>query len=183
MKKENFTTKIISLTLSLFLIFSAGGYVFIYQQLISLNRFYIHAAIDEDDFDKDIIILSFMKSDIESGNIDFQWMHKKEFRYHGKMYDIVERAETKDSIYFYVYCDDTEDLLVSNFNRHFDDDKKNKKQNSPASNIKIPVSDLFCNSQNGFPLLKYRNYFPPFIESSYSFTELEVPTPPPKSAA
>ncbi len=181
MKIGSISNKIIAVTIGLFLILSSGGYVFIYQQLITINRIYVYASIGNDVFDEEVLILSFQKSDVESGNISFQWINKNEFRYHGKMYDIVESAEINDSIFFYVYCDNTENLLENNFNCYIEDEKKNNKQNSYFNNIKILVYDLFYISQSGFPQLKFTNSFPPFTPDGYSFTDLDIPLPPPKS--
>ena len=181
MKIGSISNKIIAVAIGLLLILSSGGYVFIYQQLITINRIYVYTSIGKDVFDDEALILSFQKSDIESGNISLQWINKNEFRYHGKMYDIVESAEIKDSIFFHVYCDNTENLLESNFNCYMEDEKKNRKQNPYFNNLTINICDLFHNAQADFPQLKFTNSLPPFTPGQYSFTDLEIPLPPPKS--
>ena len=177
----NLSTKIIAVTVGLLLTLSAGGYVFIYQQLITINRIYVLASIEEDDSDENVLALSFKRSDIESGNICLQWKNKNEFRYNGNMYDILDKVETSDSIFFYVYCDDIENLLESNFYCYIEDEKKNSKQNSYFNTIKTPVCDLFCIFETCFPQLDFTNSFPPLTPDHYLFTDLEILIPPPKS--
>ena len=41
-----------------------------------------------------IELLIFNKEDIENNKIDFRWIHSREFKYNGDMYDIVTKEET-----------------------------------------------------------------------------------------
>lgn len=47
----------------------------------------------------------------------FKWKHSKEFKYQGKMYDIVKRKQTGDEITYLVWQDDEETIINSKIKR------------------------------------------------------------------
>ncbi|MDZ7626016.1 MAG: hypothetical protein U5J96_16410 [Ignavibacteriaceae bacterium] len=47
-----------------------------------------------------IELLIFNKEDIENNKIDFRWIHSREFKYNGDMYDIVTKEETDKQLIF-----------------------------------------------------------------------------------
>jgi len=173
--------KIIAIVAALVLIYNSSGYVLVYQQLIQLTKNYIHNAIEKKEIDEEIILLSFKKSDIEEGKIDFKWKHKKEFRYNGGMYDIVERIDTADSVHFYCFYDHKENLLESNFNKHFDKENEDKKHNSAGRALLAQqITDLFFVTSDLFYTQESKLTYSPYLEKGNSLNEPEVPSPPPK---
>ena len=64
----------------------------------------IMAGIDHDE----LTLLKFSKSEATA---ELKWKHSKEFKYKGEMYDVVNRAESKDSIFFYCWWDKKETAL------------------------------------------------------------------------
>ncbi|HSP87585.1 MAG TPA: hypothetical protein VLN45_05595, partial [Ignavibacteriaceae bacterium] len=132
MFRINISKKIIAIAAILILIYNSSGYVLVYHQLILFTKNSIYKAIEKKEIHEKIILLSFKKSDIENGKVDFKWKHKKEFKYKGGMYDIVDRFETKDSIHFYCFLDHKEKQLEENFNKHFEKERDDKKSKSTS---------------------------------------------------
>jgi hypothetical protein len=173
--------KIISVAAVLILIYNSCGYVFVYQQLIHFTKKSIHASIEKKSIHEKIILLSFKKSDIEQGKVDFKWKHKKEFRYKGGMYDIVERIETEDSIHFYCFYDHKENLLEANFSKHFERERDDKKHSSSGRILLAQqITDLFSVIPFLFYLQESKLSYSLFLEKGSSINEPEIPSPPPK---
>ena len=181
MFRINTNKKIIAVFAALVLIYNSSGYVLVYQQLIHFTKSYIHSAIEKKEIHEKIILLSFKKSDIEQGKVDFKWKHKKEFRYKGGMYDIVERIETEDSIHFYCFYDHKENLLEANFNKHFERERDDKKHNSSGRILLAQqIIDLFSFMPYLLYLQESKLSYTLFLQKGSSINEPEIPSPPPK---
>src|SRR4030067_1306808 len=165
MLRINASKKIIALIAALTLIYNSSGYVLVYQQLIHFTKVDIHSSIQKKEIDAEIILLSFKKSDIEKGKVDFKWKDKKEFRYNGGMYDIVEKTETEDSIHLYCFYDHKENLLEANFNKHFEREKKDK--NSSRTLIELQLTYLFPIYRDIKPLVKADGNLFPYLVKGY----------------
>ena len=73
---------------------------------------------------------SFMKSNIPENKIEiikvdinskyFQRIHAKEFRFHGKLYDIIKEVPYKDLTVFYCINDKKEEQLLEDISKIFD---------------------------------------------------------------
>jgi hypothetical protein len=173
--------KIISLTAVILLLFNTGGYIIIYQQLIFLNRNDIQTKIANDEINEDLILLSFKKSDIQNGKIDFRWKHSKEFKYKSDMYDVVEKSETKDSISFFCYRDIKEKKYEESFNKHYENENGSEKQIPDAKIIsKIKLGDLFATGIFNLAQKISKRIFPLSLEHNVYFNEIDIPSPPPK---
>lgn len=57
---------------------------------------------------EELIYMAFSKNDIKT---KLNWKHSKEFELNGEMYDIVERRETSDSAFYWVWWDKEETEL------------------------------------------------------------------------
>ena len=64
-----------------------------------------------------IELLIFNKDDIENNKIDFRWIHSREFKYNGDMYDIVTKEETAEQLIVYVINDTKEKKLEEEFEK------------------------------------------------------------------
>ncbi len=173
--------KIVSFTAVILLLFNTGGYIIIYQQLIILNRYNIQSEIENDEINEELMQLSFKKSDMENGNIDFNWKHKREFRYNGEMYDVVEKTETQDSISFYCYRDIKEKKYEENFDKHYENENGNEKQIPYGKFLsKIKLGDLFSAGIFNLTQKISKHIFPPGSKHKIYFAEIDIPFPPPK---
>ena len=124
----------------------------------------------------------FNKDDIKYKRINFQWIHSKEYRYNGDMYDIFEKSEDDSLFYFYVINDTKEKELEEKFNKKVEENSTDSKQNQNENN---PLKNLYSE------LLKSRKSMPDdnselkydflFI-NDYISAWLDVPTPPPRKS-
>ena len=127
-----------------------------------------------------IEILIFNKEDIQKGKIDFKWIHSREFKYNGDMYDIVKKEETAEQLIVYCINDTKEKKLEEDFKREIENNTSNKQQKSENNNsfktllaeaVSEPVSKL-----DEVKKLKYGfNYFE-FYKPIYT----EILSPPPE---
>lgn len=60
-----------------------------------------------------LLLLKFSKNDLKNGKLNLKFIHSKEFNFNGKMYDIVEVIEEKDSVAYLCYLDIKEMLFIS----------------------------------------------------------------------
>ena len=116
---------------------------------------------------------------ISSGNSGkIKWMEEdKEFRYNGKMYDVVKIKKVNDTTYYYCFNDEKESKLLS----HLDNLVKEQTGNSKSRTIqKKQVTDyffqqiLFAQFVSKEPI-KYFSY-----SSVYKSVIKDVLSPPPK---
>lgn len=173
--------KITAIIAALILLYNSSGYILVYQQLIMLTKYSNHLAIERKQVKEKIILLSFLKSDIENKTIDFIWKHSKEFKFNGSMYDIVDRIDTEDSVHFYCFLDKKENKLKADFNKHFEHNKEDKKNNSSGrALLALQVMDMFSNNTTLNPITCSNKKYSPYFEQGYLCNEPEIPSPPPK---
>lgn len=115
-------------------------------------------------------------------NTKLQWIHSKEFRYNGEMYDIVKLIETPDSIHYYCWWDKEETELnnkISNVLNHiFSDNPQSKKMLSKSFSflgVFYEIVKVFDSLINESYLLMY------FHSSESTISQSCKPiTPPPQ---
>ena len=123
--------------------------------------------------------LVFNKEDILNGKINFTWIHSREFKYNGDLYDIVEKKETDEQLIIYVINDTKEKKLELEF-------EKRVHKNS-TDNKNLPTILKYCSSitepaqvnQVNFAL-EYQSAFDCPFYNSYNSLHLEIPSPPPR---
>ncbi len=118
-KFQNIILVLIALTFS----FNSFGFIFYFLVERENLKEKTNKEIYEKKSHNKIEVLTFSLSDYKSGNI-VQRIDKKEFRYLGKMYDIVKEEVHAESIEFHCIHDEKEDKLEmeygSNIQKHFD---------------------------------------------------------------
>lgn len=129
-----------------------------------------------------IELIIFNKEDIQKGKIDFKWIHSREFKYNGDMYDIVKKEETDGQIIVHCINDTKEKKLEKDFEREIENNTSNKQQKSENNNpfktiITEAVSELVFNLVDVKKLKYGFNYF-----ESYTPIYTEILSPPPKYA-
>lgn len=173
--------KVTAVIAALILIYNTSGYVIVYQQLIMLTKYSNHLSIEKKQVKEKIILLSFLKSDIENKTIDFIWKHSREFKFNGSMYDIVERIDSADSVHFYCFLDKKENKLKADFNKHFEHNKGDQKNNSKGRTIAAQqLTDLFHSQLTSTEPVCFRQKYSSYLETTYQGNEPEIPSPPPK---
>ena len=102
-----------SLILAVVFIFNVFGYLAAY---LALDQYYYHTNLKAKKEDGDHLKkLAFAKNVYNKAPAGFQWMEKKEFRYKGKMYDVLDKEVSRDSVVFMVERDKAEERLMTAF--------------------------------------------------------------------
>jgi Rps23 Pro-64 3,4-dihydroxylase Tpa1-like proline 4-hydroxylase len=129
-----------------------------------------------------IELLIFNKKDIQEGKIDFRWIHSREFKYNGDMYDIVKKEETDKQLIVHCINDTKEKKLEEEF-------EKRVHKNS-SEDKRLPVKINIINSLFSEPIqseqikndLVYEQSFNNWRTDFYQSLFLDIPSPPPRLA-
>lgn len=127
-----------------------------------------------------IELLIFNKEDIEMKKIDFRWIHSREFKFNGDMYDIITKNETDDQLIVYVINDTKEKKLEEEFDKRVHKNSTEDKNNRQLSKNLISISEPIQNDQTKSKLI-CKSMFWNFMMESYKSYLPEIPVPPPRS--
>lgn len=112
-----------------------------------------------------------------------EWMHSKEFRYKGTMYDIVKTELINDTTTLY-HCvtDQQETKLFANLDEHVKKNMNSKNNGSnPIKNLFKFLSTLYSQSQNQtWPSCQLKEVAKCQFSYFYSSPSLDITSPPPK---
>ena len=129
-----------------------------------------------------IELLIFNKNDIQEGKIDFRWIHSREFKYNGDMFDIVKMEEKDDQLIIFCINDTKEKKLEEEFEKKVHKNSLENKQLPANKNIiNVLLSEPIQSEQIRNALvyeLSFNNWSADFYQSLF----LEIPSPPPRLA-
>lgn len=174
------STTLLAAILAGFFIYNSAVYFLLYSPAVYLIKNSVMKALEKNEYEKEIIILSISKDDIKTGKVNYKQIHEREFKLNGKMYDIKRDISDEDSLRFYCYYDKKENYFEELFSAHFE--KENREKTGPVfSMIKIfPVINYFkINSENPLKIFDTGITIIHSKQKEY-FTYSEIPTPPPK---
>lgn len=89
-----------------------GTYLWLKMEKHKVKKSIKWRMIDNMDKSK-LVLLKFTKEESES---KLRWEHSREFEYDGEMYDVVEKEEKGDSIYYHCWWDHEETKLNKQLN-------------------------------------------------------------------
>jgi len=127
-----------------------------------------------------IELLIFNKKDILEGKIDFRWIHSREFKYKGDMYDIVKKDENDKQLIVYCINDTKEKKLEEEFEKRVHKNSSEDKQRPTTNNYNfVSLSEPVQSEQIGkAPVIEtVLNYW---RTDSYKSLFLDIPSPPPR---
>ncbi len=105
---------VVASALLLFMLLQAAGYLFVFEiQKLAIRREIkqqIKAGVPEDE----LVLLKFVA---EKSDPAFQRVHEREFRYAGKMYDVVRQESRGDTTWYYCIADEKETQLFANLEK------------------------------------------------------------------
>jgi hypothetical protein len=117
-----------SILFLLLLIFQSTGY-YMYMKIQQQHiRYEIKQQIKAGVPEGELVLLKICRSTQENRD-EFQYIHSHEFRYLGKMYDIIRQESHGETTLFYCICDEKETLLFA----RLDEQVKNEMKNLPGS--------------------------------------------------
>ena len=124
-------------------------------------------------------VLIFNKEDIEKGKIDFKWIHSREFKYNGDMYDIVTRKETDELLIVVVINDTREKKLEEEFEKRVHKNTTENKHIPSIIKYNSSISEPVQFNQINFKL-DYQSTLDCWYYNSYKSFHSEIPSPPPR---
>ena len=166
------------LLLTLF-VYNTIGFLAIHPLLSVYYKYLGMMHADMPSEEEMIELLVFNKEDIEKGRLDFKWIHSREFKYNGDMYDIVTKEETEKQLIVHVINDTKEKKLEEEFEKRI---HKNSTENKHipsiikySSSISEPVQ-----SEQIEIILAYNSVFSYWRTDSYKSLHTDIPSPPPR---
>lgn len=127
-----------------------------------------------------IELLIFNKEDILEEKNDFIWIHSREFKYKGDMYDIVKKDENEKQLIVYCINDTKEKKLEEEFEKRVHKNSSEDKQRPTTNNYNfVFISEPVQSEQIGkAPVIEtVLNYW---RTDSYKSLFLDIPSPPPR---
>lgn len=110
------------------LIFQSTGYYLFLKIQQKHIRYEIKQQIKAGVPVEELVLLKISRSTQENRR-EFQYIHSREFRYFGKMYDIIRQESHGETTWFYCINDEKETLLFA----RLDEQVKNEMKNLPGS--------------------------------------------------
>lgn len=172
---------IIIIIVSLILSNSVSVYI-IFNQIKTYHKKCIKEAIKNETINEVVEVISFSKKDLKAGNYDIIFIEEYEFRFNGKMYDIISKWETEDTVFYKCINDSKEEQLEKSFVKYV-------VNNSKRQDIPLPIKNLltFLNIDYFFNSLKLNIdkiqtcSIKTYPESFQIENLVEVPDPPPRN--
>jgi hypothetical protein len=166
------------LILSLF-VYNTFGFLAIHPLLSKYYKYLGMMRADMPSEEEMIELLIFNKEDIEQGRIDFRWIHSREFKYNGEMYDIVAQEETDEQLIVYVINDTKEKKLEEEFEKRIHKNATENKHIPSIVKYSLSISEPVQANQFSF-ILNSRSMFYCWLKNSYKSPYLDTPSPPPR---
>ncbi len=91
------------------------GLIIIFNQIKNYHKRNIKFLISKNSFEQVIEQLSFSKEALNKGEYNLKFIDDHEFKYNGKMYDIISKFETEDSVFYRCINDSKEEELEKAF--------------------------------------------------------------------
>lgn len=172
--------KIIPILLALLILVNSIGYILLYIERLATINLEIRKTINED-YSAEIV------TKLALSNYEFthfvRWKGDDEFKFKGKMFDVVKIERTQNQIIIFCIRDEKEEMLISSFEKIF---KRNFSSDNINSNLRISLLNV---QLLGLPIYEYaleRNFSFNILSCGYTNNYiskfLEANTPPPKVA-
>jgi len=169
------------LILSLF-IYNTIGFLAVHPILSFYYKYLGMEQADKPSKEEMIELLIFNKEDIQKGKIDFKWIHSREFKYNGDMYDIVKKEEADGQLIVHCINDTKEKKLEEEFEKKVHKNSLEDKNLPVNKNIvNILLSEPIVSEQINNDLV-YELSFNIWRADFYQSTFLDIPSPPPRFA-
>lgn len=110
-----------------------------------------------------------------------QWIEKDEFRYEGKMYDVVRMVADDDSMHIFCVRDDQEEKLLADLGLHVRRHMNASAEHSSLDAFKDIFKESFVPRSAVSSRLKLVTRVHPTNDGLYVPFTTEVPSPPPRS--
>ena len=130
--------------------------------------------------DELIELIIFSKTDIQNKKINFKWIHSREFKYNGDMYDIVEKKETETQLIIYCINDTKEKKLEAEFEKKVHHNSLENKQRPISNNLNFVSISEPVQTETPAIVNVSGMTFKDWLNQFYSSHNLDIPSPPPR---
>jgi hypothetical protein len=125
-------------------------------------------------------VFKFEKKDYQKKISRIEWKDKDEFRFDGRMYDIINTRVTDDSVYLCCILDSDETDLYSILDKLLEDDSENSDDETGLNNY-FSHFYSYTENQNSFKSFYSDNQYFEFTSAGLLYSEIPVATPPPQA--
>ena len=122
----------------------------------------------------------FSKEDILFGKIDFRWIHSREFKYNGDMYDIIEKRETENQLIVYCINDTKEKKLEEEFEKKVHKNSSENKNHHTQKNINFNLISEPAQIDEIKLSLTFKHNCYCLGTALYKSFSPDIPSPPPR---
>lgn len=148
--------RLISIFIVVLLMFNISGYYFAFQMVYTGYKKQFRKQISSHSNNENTEVLVISDSEIRQHNSPFKWTEEDEFRYHGKMYDIVKCEKQGDNNIFYCVNDKNEEKLLARFEdymkHHTDSELPFQQKSNHLLNQIIKQAVCECKSIQNMPV-------------------------------
>jgi hypothetical protein len=166
------------LLLTLF-VYNTIGFLAIHPLMSMYYKYLGMMRADMPSEEEMIEFLVFNKEDIERGRLDFKWIHSREFKYNGDMYDIVSKEETEEQLIVHVINDTKEKKLEEEFEKRVHKNSTENKHLPSIIKYSLSISEPVQQEQIGIAPV-YETVFNYWRTDSYKSLHPDIPSPPPR---
>jgi hypothetical protein len=172
--KKNISIVILSL-----FIYNSFGFLAVHP-LLSMYYKNLGLQKTEKTLEEELIeFMIFNKKDITENKIDFKWIHSREFKYNGEMYDVVKKEENDKQLFLYCINDKKEEKLEEEFAKKVEDSSANTKYRQLSNHFNILLSEPIFKDKLSFgPVYDFSFYNK--LPDCYNSINLDIPSPPPR---
>ena len=174
--------KCISLFVAILLFINSGGFIILFYQLQQHVKKEILSSIREGEYNvNEVARFVLSKKDLNKNVNGYVWENAHEFKYRGRLYDIINISYKNDTAYLNCVNDITEEKLVKSFNDEVNQLASGKLNSSKIKTSLINlISQALLKNSSGLSLWQDNRRFPDNFVENILLSESKIPTPPPR---
>lgn len=187
-KKENrqiikpaVVNRITALMLLIIMINNLTGFYLAFYSQQAIIKKEVKSLLKSSLDDSELVVLHFDKNSGEYRKL--QWLDEHEFRYHGRMYDIIRQdTDRRGNVTYHCINDIREEQLFVNLTEQIRNhiEQNPEKQQIPKILLKILTLEFYRVDRNEYLIPDNRYiYHYSYIDRSF-ITYIDIPSPPPR---
>jgi hypothetical protein len=172
-----------AIALLLFVLLQSAGYLLVFKIQQHAIRHEIKQQIKAGVPEAELVLLKIPKTLEEKPHPTFQRIHKREFHYDGKMYDIVRQESHGDTTWYYCLADEKETQLFANLDELVKQDMAgNPQHRKQIDELLRLMGALYCSLKTeSFFIFSNEQRAAAFFFFSLKTWDFSPSTPPPEA--
>ncbi len=157
------------------------GLIIVHNQIKFFHKKAIKESIKANTFDEVVEILSFSKTGLMNREYDLKFIEEYEFRFNGKLFDIIDSWESGDTIFYKCINDTKEEKIEEAFVQYVVNNSEREDLPLPIKQvINSIIQDLYFIGTNSLITPPGISYLKVQFNSSLIEYFSEIPDPPPR---